>query len=237
MHKSLVTNLVSISFIMIGIFSPVYSGVIMTIGFFSFSGAITNWLAIHMLFEKVPFLIGSGVIPNRFEAFKTAIKDLIMTQFFTEKKIESTLGSLTKTPNLNVDSMTDMIDHDKIFNGFVQVVQSSPFGGMLGMFGGIQALDPLKEPLKEKITVIVKELLTDGSGQFKALSQGALDISDIREKITTIVDDRLTELTPQMIKEIVQTMIKDHLGWLVVWGGFFGGLIGLAMAMVKGIGF
>ena len=237
MNKSLVTNLVSISFILIGIFSPVYSGVIMTIGFFSFSGAITNWLAIHMLFEKVPFLIGSGVIPNRFEAFKTAIKDLIMTQFFTEKKIESTLGSLTKTPNLNVDAMTDMIDHDKIFNGFVQVVQSSAFGGMLGMFGGVQALDPLKEPLKEKITVIVKELLTDGSSHFTALSQGALDINDIREKITTIVDDRLTELTPQMIKEIVQTMIKDHLGWLVVWGGFFGGLIGLAMAMVKGIGF
>ena len=234
MNKSLITNLVSILFIIVGIFSPMYNSVIMTIGFFATSGAITNWLAVHMLFEKVPFLIGSGVIPNRFEAFKTAIKDLIMTQFFTERKIESTLGTLTKSPKLNVDSMTDMIDHDKIFNGFVQVVQSSPFGGMLGMFGGIQALDPLKEPLKEKTTVIVKELLTEGSSQFSAISQGVLDINDIREKITTIVDDRLTELTPKMIKEIIQTMIKEHLGWLVVWGGFFGGLIGLVMAVVKG---
>jgi len=35
------------------------------------------------------------------------------------------------------------------------------------------------------------------------------------------------ELTPVMVKEIVQTFMKEHLGWLVVWGGFFGGLIGL----------
>jgi hypothetical protein len=26
---------------------------------------------------------------------------------------------------------------------------------------------------------------------------------------------------------MVQQMIEQHLGWLVVWGGVFGGLIGL----------
>jgi hypothetical protein len=30
----------------------------------------------------------------------------------------------------------------------------------------------------------------------------------------------------------VQTMIKQHLGWLVVWGGVFGGLIGFASALL-----
>jgi uncharacterized membrane protein YheB (UPF0754 family) len=30
-----------------------------------------------------------------------------------------------------------------------------------------------------------------------------------------------------MVKEMVQNLIKEHLGWLVVWGGFFGGVIGL----------
>ena len=31
-----------------------------------------------------------------------------------------------------------------------------------------------------------------------------------------------------MVKEIIQKMIRSHLGWLVVWGGVFGSLIGLA---------
>jgi Na+/H+ antiporter NhaD/arsenite permease-like protein len=47
------------------------------------------------------------------------------------------------------------------------------------------------------------------------------------------VNLRLEELTPKMVKEIVQDMIKEHLGWLVIWGAVFGGLIGLASAVIK----
>ena len=42
-------------------------------GLFALSGGLTNWLAIHMLFERIPFLYGSGVIPERFEDFKQGI--------------------------------------------------------------------------------------------------------------------------------------------------------------------
>jgi hypothetical protein len=41
-----------------------------------------------MLFEKVPFLYGSGIIPNRFEEFKDSIKQLMMQQFFTVENVE-----------------------------------------------------------------------------------------------------------------------------------------------------
>ena len=34
------------------------------------------------------------------------------------------------------------------------------------------------------------------------------------------------------IKIIIQKMIKEHLGWLVVWGGFFGGLLGLLLSPI-----
>ena len=39
-----------------------------------------------MLFEKVPGLYGSGVVPSRFEEFKEGIAHLMMKQFFTEEK-------------------------------------------------------------------------------------------------------------------------------------------------------
>ncbi|MBP6163978.1 MAG: DUF445 domain-containing protein, partial [Aliarcobacter sp.] len=55
---------------------------------------------------------------------------------------------------------------------------------------------------------------------------------DIYNKLSCIVDARLEELTPAMVKEIVQDMIKEHLGWLVIWGAVFGGLIGLVSTLV-----
>ena len=36
-----------------------------------------------------------------------------------------------------------------------------------------------------------------------------------------------------MVKQIVQDMIRHHLGWLVVWGGVFGGLIGLITSILN----
>ena len=51
-------------------------------------------------------------------------------------------------------------------------------------------------------------------------------------KIEEVVQSRLDELTPQMIKDIMQTMIREHLGWLVVWGAVFGGLLGLIVSLL-----
>ena len=80
MNKSILTNLISVTITFYGLISPVYSTEIFMAGLFALSGGLTNWIAIHMLFEKVPFLYGSGVIPNRFEDFKNGIKNLIMNQ-------------------------------------------------------------------------------------------------------------------------------------------------------------
>ena len=70
MNKSSLTNIMSLLIILAGHFSPVYKEQILSIGYFALSGAITNWLAIHMLFEKDPGLYGSGVIPSLFKELK-----------------------------------------------------------------------------------------------------------------------------------------------------------------------
>jgi len=234
--KSLATNLVAVSIIIAGFYSPQYADNIKAVGVFALSGAITNWIAIHMLFERIPFLYGSGVIPAHFEEFKRGIQDLIMTQFFTQENIERFLQREEDSAQqlFNVDPLLDRLDYDKLFQGLLDAISESSFGSMLAMVGGTEALMPLKEPLCEKIRQTLREM-TESSSFNEAIHEGinSKQISgDLVSDIEAIVNKRLDELSPEMVKEIIQRMIKAHLGWLVVWGGVFGGLIGLAFSLL-----
>jgi len=235
-NKSFLTNLIAIAIIATGYICPVNSALMKSIGFFALSGAITNWLAIHMLFEKVPLLYGSGVIPNRFEEFKLSIKDLMMNQFFTVENIEQFIHTEEKEGSqvLNLEPLMDAVDYDKVYEGLVSSIMESSFGSMLMMMGGEEALVPLKEPFTEKMKVTLTEMVE--SDRFKAALEQGLDAhkigEDIITKVETVIDKRLNELTPQLVKEMVQEIIRQHLGWLVVWGGVFGGIMGAGFSFV-----
>jgi uncharacterized membrane-anchored protein YjiN (DUF445 family) len=235
MNMSLATNLISLLLIGVSYLIPPYQKAISAVGYFAFSGAITNWVAIYMLFEKVPGLYGSGVIPNQFEDFKRGIKNMIMTQFFTQENISkffSQQASATALSPKDLGPIIATIDLEKVFQGLVEIVLASPLGAMLGMFGGPQALQPMKEPFKAKMQQTLTELTQ--SDEFQSALAGHFGKADMAElisgKVTEIVDQRLSELTPKMVKEIIEEMIQKHLGWLVVWGGVLGGLIGLVMS-------
>ncbi len=229
-NKSFLTNLIAILIIVAGYLCPLEPELMKSIGFFALSGAVTNWLAIHMLFEKVPLLYGSGVIPNRFDEFKFAIKDLMMKQFFTQENVEQFIEAEEQQGSnvLNIDPLLNAIDYDKIYEGLVTSIMESSFGSMLQMMGGEQALTPLREPFVKKLKTTLREMVE--SDRFKDVLRLGLDSHkigrDIVSKIETIIDKRLNELTPKLVKEIVQKIIKVHLGWLVVWGGVFGGILG-----------
>ena len=106
---------------------------------------------------------------------------------------------------------------------------------MLAMFGGTEALIPLKEPFIEKMKLSLVELAQ--SEEFNAILVNELEkpdvIADMQAKVANIVEQRLNELTPELVKQIIQDMIKTHLGWLVVWGGVFGGIIGAVAALLQ----
>ncbi|MGI2261234.1 DUF445 domain-containing protein [Shewanella sp. GXUN23E] len=234
MNKSLVTNLLAAALVVAGYLLP--SNILLTVGLFALSGAVTNWLAVHMLFEKVPGLYGSGVIPARFEQFKAAIATLMMEQFFTRENIDRFLSQSEGSPaHLDLAPVIQKIDLEPSFDALVETVGQSSFGGMLAMFGGVEALQPLKQPFIDKMKSSLTEMAS--SEQFYELLKGELEQPDImaemQKNIEEIVRQRLDELTPQMVKIMVQQMIREHLGWLVVWGGVFGGVIGFAAAVMQ----
>ena len=236
MNKSLATNLIALSLIGAGYLSPIYADYILSVGLFAASGALTNWLAVHMLFEKIPGLYGSGVIPSRFEEFKIGIRALIMHQFFTPENVRAFFAAQTEDIKRTFDPepIIQAIDYERLYARLVEAIVNSPFGAMLNLVGGPSALKPLKEPFVEKMQSEIRELLVTPAF-LDAVQQGlgATDhTGEIIEKVDAIVMHRLNELTPHMVKTIIQDMIRKHLGWLVVWGGVFGGLIGLLASFV-----
>ena len=221
-NKSLTTNIVSLALIAVSFLSPKYNEIIYRIGLFSLSGGITNWLAIHMLFEKVPFFYGSGVIPSRFEEFKLGIKHLVMAEFFTPQNINFFLEQQTEVLSGDIKNV---IDFDRVFDGLVEAIEGSSMGSMLAMLGGRKALEPLKEPITLKFKEIISEMKEPKTGD-KNLATSLLS------QVEQIIDHRLKELTPVQVKNIIQEMIREHLGWLVVWGGVVGGVIGLSVGIL-----
>jgi len=232
MNKSLVTNSLAVIVVVIGY--VLQQSVILSVGLFALSGAITNWLAVYMLFEKIPGLYGSGVIPARFEDFKSAIKNLMMVQFFTAENIDRFLKGDAGNSDLHLAPVIEKVDLSPSFDTLVETIMQSSFGSMLGMFGGQEALEPLKEPFIKNMKVSLIEMTQ--KEEFQQLLRDELEqpdvMSDIRQQVEAIVEKRLNELTPELVNDIIQKMIRQHLGWLVVWGGVFGGAIGLVAGIL-----
>lgn len=235
-NKSLATNLTAGGCVLLGAALPEpFHRHVQTMGLFALSGAATNWIAIHMLFEKVPGFYGSGVIPLHFEEFKSAIHKMMMAQFFTRENVERLFKDESGTVQpLDFGPIIDETDLSPAFDALVTAVSESQLGAMLKMFGGASALEPLREPLINRMRGAVKDIA--GSKAFQSTVQKKLAAPSVTEdilgKVSRIVLARLDELTPDMVKEIIEQMIHEHLGWLVVWGGVFGGAIGLVASFL-----
>ena len=105
---------------------------------------------------------------------------------------------------------------------------TSQFSGMLGMFGGKKALEPLREPIIDKLSEITQQIIEAPNNNLSSSN-----IEEFKNQIETILNNRLKDLTPVQVKKIIQDIIQSHLGWLVVWGGLLGGVIGFSLSVIQ----
>lgn len=110
---------------------------ILAFGLFGFAGGITNWLAVKMLFDRVPGLLGSGVIPRRFKEIRQAIKDSVLEMFFDKVFLKRYLSSRSKEllVSLNLGEELRKVltspDFDSLFVEKLTLIASKPEGMML----------------------------------------------------------------------------------------------------------
>lgn len=232
MSKSLATNLVAAAIVIVALLLPEgpVRRPLLYMGLFALSGALTNWIAIHMLFERVPGFYGSGIVPARFEEFKAGIRTLILDNYFTEENF-ARLTEDAVAEDLDLAAIGEEIRYSELFDGLLGTVQKSSVGGMLSMVGGVSLLEKLRDPFEREMRKRVTSVLSNSHVR-EVLAHG-MSVQGLRRKVETLVDGRLAELTPRRVKEIVQKMIRRHLGWLVIWGGAFGALLGLLASFLS----
>ena len=163
-----------------------------------------------------------------------------MGQFFEKADLQSffsELGDGSGKLQGEIAQRIDELDLDVAFESLLDVIMTSSFSGMLGMLGGRDALNSLKTPFIAKMKEFFASEFASSAMQEKIerALRSAIDEEAIRQKLESLIDQRLDEMTPHMVKVIVQEMIHKHLGWLVVWGCAFGGLLGLLVTLASNI--
>ena len=148
-----------------------------------------------------------------------------MNEFFTPQNIDIFMKQQVEVFSGDINKL---IDFDRVFDGLVDAIEGSSMGSMFAMVGGRKALKPLRQPITLKLQDIIKELQ-----QAEATKSDDKNLtSSLLNQVEKIIDQRLDGLTPEQVKNIIQDMMRKHLGWLVVWGGAVGGLIGFGVAII-----
>lgn len=222
-EKGNVSNLISFALLVVGL-SGRGAGVggsewVLAVGLFGFAGGATNWLAVTMLFDRVPLLYGSGVIPARFRAIREAVKDAIMRYFFDEEYLARFFAGQAAGEDIGekVQQVLASEEVDAIIDRKLAQLASSSQGAMIQLVG-VQTVKPLVKQFVIGVGSEIAPLLAAGAGP---------EVKAIRAQVDELLEAKLEELTPERVKEMMEEVIREHLGWLIVWGNVFGGTIGL----------
>ena len=131
------------------------------IGLFGASGGITNSLAVYMLFEKIPILVGSGVIPRKFTQIRFAITITMMDTFFSQDNIQDYLENHSSFGSQALkNKIASMANSQEIDNNILKKLtefSQTPQGAMLLMpqnDGGLNTMVPFIKPPLLEVTII-----------------------------------------------------------------------------------
>eukprot|EP00742_Colponemidia_sp_Colp-10_P006978 GILJ01007488.1.p1 GENE.GILJ01007488.1~~GILJ01007488.1.p1 ORF type:complete len:340 (+),score=45.29 GILJ01007488.1:63-1022(+) len=206
---------------------------ILSLGLFGFAGGITNWLAIKMLFDQVPFLYGSGVVPRRFKEIRETVKNTIMKTFFDSDYLQRYIMRRKEQFLSGVDIEAKVKEFvssptmDQHIDDALTKIQNGPEGMLLAMMGiTIQQVKMLIKPFILNFAVGAAPKMLENI-DVKTL----INMDKIRDELDHMMTDKLEELTPDRVKALLEDVIRTHLGWLIVWGNVFGAVIGLISAI------
>ncbi len=260
MDKGTVSNLTSALLLVVSILLPdgAARALVFSAAIFAFSGGVTNWLAVKMLFDRIPGLIGSGVIPARFREIRSKVKDLIVEHFFDEEYLKDFFSQrqgeidwqkYLKRSSNGGSPMSDFVERQwekltsadvvqPMIDSQIDKLTNSSVGGLLVMVGLDKVRPAVNQfvsgfiaSMQEKVLAVAAE--ASPSDLPLELDEEAV-VRDLRENVGVLLETKLQQLHAADVKRMMEDVIRQHLGWLVVWGNVFGGLLGVVAFLLRG---
>jgi len=192
-------------------------------------GGITNWLAVVMLFDKIPGIYGSGLIPNNFKEIRESLKNAVLRTFFEEtymtEYFKDKFGAvLLATFNFSL-VFKNVVASPKFITAVdeeLQAILDRPEGAMLKMMG----VQPAQ--LRGMVMPFINNMGDEiGTKLLTFWGPKPSDIGKFRDQVDGVMTAKLLELTPERVKQMMEEVIRSHCRWIIVWGNILGGCLGL----------
>lgn len=177
---STITNLLLVLFFVLGslthkgyvlMLAPSFGAFIMNLSLYGLSGSITNSLAIKMIFDKIPFIWGSGIIEKNFTLFQIKLKETLMEHLFNQG---------LKLDSLDVEMVADRL-HEQL--------QRSQLSMITRFITPLALTELLKE--MDLPSIISQSLPPEMLEAFISQQVQKLSPQDVKSLILKIMDEHL----------------------------------------------
>ena len=126
---------------------------------------------------------------------------------------------------------------DPILDREIEKLLDSKIGGLLAMVGPqnvkpavSQFVGSFVQSLKVKVLDFAEKT---GPADLEVEIDEERLLHAVREKVKVLLERKIAQLEPETVKRMMEDVMRDHLGWLVVWGNVFGALLGVVGFLVQ----
>ena len=195
-----------------------WSGYIITVLLSTFTGWVTTWIAIKMLFHpRRPFrFLGitiQGIFPKNQFLIAQKLGQVVGKELLSFAEIEQKVTNPENLQKLrpDIEAHIDSFLHNRIKDVFP----------MLSMFIGEKTINQLKEAFLMELESLFPVLMKNYMGKL----QDDLNLEQI-------VTDKVANFSSEKLESILHQITKREFKFLEFIGGFFGLLIGLVEVLV-----
>lgn len=207
-------------------------------GTFGFTGGCVSYTALFLFLNKVPGILGSGIVCHHYQDICESVKSSVINMFFEKTCLE--LYSAQKLNQqiirLNIEGQlqrilqSETVDH--LITSELHSLLMSPEGQLLSAAGiNPSLLHPLVKPYAVELLTEVVPVIMEKCSSF-IRNEG---LHRLRQEFQIYTTRRKNKISSQRVELLIKEMMYSHLNLLTVLGCAAGIFLGV-ISNITGVG-